>query len=112
MFCWVWAEAREKGIKQYIVRLSDEEREICDAAIKKLKGSSQKARRAWILRQVDADGPGWNDRQVAEADRCRRRTVENVRRRCVLEGFERALEGKQRSARRCRSCWTGSRRRS
>ena len=61
----------------------------------KLAGSSQKARRARILRQVDADGPNWTDRQVAVAFRCRIRTVENTRRRCVLEGFEQALEGRQ-----------------
>ncbi len=83
--------------KKYIVRLTEEERRTCDATVDKLKGSSQKARRARILRQVDVDGPGWTDRQVAEAYRCRTRTVENVRRRCVLEGFEMALNGKQRS---------------
>ncbi len=54
-------------MKKYIVRLTDEERKICDATIKKLKGGSQKARRARILLQVDADGPGWTDRQVADA---------------------------------------------
>ncbi len=84
--------------KKYIVRLTEEERRTCDATVDKLKGSSQKARRARILRQVDVDGPGWTDRQVAEAYRCRTRTVENVRRRCVLEGFEMALNGKQRSS--------------
>ena len=47
---------------------------------------------------MDADGPGWTDRRVAETDRCGTRTVENVLRRCVLEGFERALAGKQRGA--------------
>ena len=83
--------------KKYIIRLTEEERKICDTTIEKLKGSSQKARRARILLQVDVDGPGWTDRQVAEAYRCRTRTVENVRRRCVLEGFEMALNGKQRS---------------
>ena len=43
--------------KKYIVRLTHEEREICDATIDKLKGSSQQARRARNLRPVDADGP-------------------------------------------------------
>ena len=36
--------------KKYVVRLSDEERGICQEVIKKLKGSSQKARRAQMLR--------------------------------------------------------------
>ena len=84
--------------KKYIVRLTDEKRQICDDTIDKLKGSSQKARRARILRQVDADGPNWTDRQVAEAYRCRTRTVEKIRRRYVLEGFPLALDGRQRVA--------------
>ena len=84
-------------IKQYIVRLSDEERKVCDETVERLAGSSQKARRARILLQVDADGPAWTDRQAAGAYRCRVKTVENVRRRCVLEGVELALCGKQRS---------------
>ena len=85
-------------MKKYVVRLTDGERKICEATIARLKGSSQKARRARILLQVDADGPGWTDRQVASAYHCRTQTVENVRRRCVLEGFELALQGQQRSA--------------
>ena len=83
--------------KKYIVRLTDEERELCDATIRKLKGSSQKARRARILRQVDANGPNWTDQQVAQAFHCSRGTVENVRRRYVLEGFQMALNGRKRA---------------
>lgn len=85
-------------MKKYVVRLTDEERDICEDTVARLKGSSQKARRARILLQVDAEGPGWTDRQAAEAFRCRVQTVENVRKRCVLEGFDLALCGKQRSA--------------
>ena len=84
--------------KKYIVRLTDEERKLCDETVDKLVGSSQKARRARILRQVDANGPNWTDRAVAEAFRCRVRTVENTRRRCVLEGFAKALQGQPRTA--------------
>ena len=54
-------------MKKYIVRLTDEERKLCDETVDKLVGSSQKARRARTLRQVDANGPDWIDRQVAEA---------------------------------------------
>ena len=31
--------------KKYIVRLSDEERQVCQEVVKKLKGTSQKVRR-------------------------------------------------------------------
>ena len=43
--------------KKYIVRLTDEERETLWIVIKKLKGSSQKVRRAHVLLKADADGP-------------------------------------------------------
>jgi hypothetical protein len=82
--------------KKYIVRLTDGEREICRQVVKKLKGSSQKVRRAQILLKADADGQAWTDRQIAEAFSSRTKTVENIRQRCVLEGFERVLEGKKR----------------
>ncbi len=83
-------------MKKYVVRLSEAERKTCQEVIEKRKDSSQKARRARILLQVDADGPDRCDHQVAEAFDCRERTVANVRKRCVLEGFELALDGRQR----------------
>ena len=43
--------------KKYIVRLSKEERNTLQEVVKKLKGSSQKVRRAQILLKADADGP-------------------------------------------------------
>lgn len=82
--------------KKYIVRLTEEERETCRQTVKKLKGTSQKVRRAQILLKADADGPAWTDKQIAEAFSCRIKTVENIRRRLVEEGFELALEGKKR----------------
>jgi len=84
--------------KKYVVRLSDEERGICQGLIKKLKGSSQKARRARILLQADAEGPAWPDVKIAEAYGCRVQTIEMVRKRLVTEGFELALEGKKRES--------------
>jgi Homeodomain-like domain len=83
--------------KKYIVRLTDEERAICEATIKKETGKSQKLRRATILLKADADGPAWDDAKISEAVGCRTRTVENVRQAFVLEGFERALVRKQRA---------------
>jgi hypothetical protein len=82
--------------KKYIVRLSDAERTECNEVIKKLKGSSQKVRRAQILLKADADGPCWTDARIADAFNCRIRTVEQLRQRLVSEGFEIALNGKKR----------------
>ncbi len=78
--------------KKYIMRLSQEERELCEQVVDKLKGTSQKVRRANILLKADADGSAWTDSRIAEAFRCRVQTVENIRQKCVLEGFQAALE--------------------
>lgn len=83
--------------KQYIVRLSDEERAICESVIKKLKGSSQKVRRAHILLKSDANGPTWTDQKIADAFSCRVQTIENLRKRVVNDGFELAFHGKMRA---------------
>lgn len=65
--------------KKYIVRLTVEERGELQVIVKKLKGSSQKVKRAQILLKADADGPNWTDQQIAEAFDCRRQTVESIR---------------------------------
>ena len=67
--------------------------------INKLSGSAQTVRRAQMLLKVDQGehGPGWIDRDVAEAFDARRQTVEDLRRRLVTEGFEVALHGKRRA---------------
>ena len=82
--------------KKYIVRLTDEERHVLRDVVKKLKGTSQKVRRAQILLKADADGPNWTDKKIAEAFSCRTKTVENIRQRLVTDGFEIALNGKKR----------------
>ena len=71
--------------KKRIVLFTGRERKICDDTTDKLKGSSRKPRRGKIPRPLDAGGPNWTDQQVAEAVRCRGRTVENVGRRRVME---------------------------
>lgn len=83
--------------KKYIVRLTEEERAVCEATIKKEKGRSEKLRRASILLRADADGPAWDDAKISEAIGCRRQTVENTRQTFVLDGFEAALVRKKRT---------------
>ena len=84
--------------KKYIVRLTAQEREVCQQTVRKLSGSNERVRRAQILLKADADGPAWTDQRIADALSCRSKTVENIRQRCVLEGFERALERKRRES--------------
>jgi len=79
--------------KKYIVELTEPERALLRDVAKKLKGTSQKVKRANILLKADA---GWTDARIAEALDCRTKTVENVRQRFVESGFEATLDGKQR----------------
>jgi len=82
--------------KKYIVRLTAKERRTLREVIQKLKGSSQKVRRAQMLLKADAAGPAWTDEQIAAAFESRVRTVEKLRERFVTEGFEQTLDGKRR----------------
>jgi hypothetical protein len=56
--------------KKYIVRLTTEERSQLSQVIRKLKGSSQKVRRAQILLKADIEGANWTDKQIAAAFEC------------------------------------------
>ena len=82
------------SIKKFIVELSDEERQQCKDVVKKLKGNSQKVKRANILLKADQ---GWTDTKIAEALDCRTKTVENIRKRFVEMGFEQTLDRKTRT---------------
>src|SRR4029078_4810687 len=85
--------------KKYVVRLSGAERATLVQVVRKLKGTSQKVRRAHILLKADAAGPGWGDARIAEAYGCRRQKGENLRERLVTDGFESALDGLVRQPR-------------
>lgn len=82
------------SVKKFIVDLSDDERQVCQQIVKKLKGTSQKVKRANILLKADN---GWTDAKIAEALDCRIKTIENVRKRFVETGFEPTLERKKRA---------------
>ena len=49
-------------MKKYLVRLTDPEREICCEVIRKLKGTSQKVRRAQMLLKAEHRWPGVDGR--------------------------------------------------
>ena len=84
--------------KKYIVELTEKERSVLQDVVKRLKGTSQKVKRANILLKADVGGPCWTDAKIAEALDCRAKTVENVRQRFVERGFEETLNGKQRDS--------------
>ena len=85
-----------KSSKKYVVRLTVAEREMLQQIAGKLKGNSQKVRRAQVLLKSDADGPDWTDAKIAEAFGCRTQTVENMRERFVTQGIELTLNGQPR----------------
>jgi transposase len=79
-------------MKKYVVRLCDEERQHCRTLLAKGRCLASRRLRAAILLKTDADGPNWVDQRVAEALDCSVATVENIRKRFVLEGFQTALD--------------------
>jgi hypothetical protein len=83
--------------KKFVVRLTDAEREMLSKLAKQRRVSAQKVRRAQILAKADSDGPNWTDAEIADAFDCSTKTVENIRERLVIEGFEVTLNGKPKS---------------
>ena len=84
-------------IKRYIVRLTDEERSELRKLLAKKNLAAQKRKRAHVLLKADVSnsGPGWVDDRIAEAFDITTCTVENVRRRYVLEGLDAAIQRKK-----------------
>ena len=82
--------------EKYIVRLTDEERRELETIVKKLKGTSQKVKRALALLHADADGPNWTNEKIRELTGVSIQTIVNIRKQLVLEGFEITLNRKQR----------------
>ena len=83
--------------KRYVVELTQEERDQLKQLLARKGVAARKRLRAQILLKVDAsrEGPGWTDERIAEAFNVNRRTVENVRKRCVEEGLDAAVNRKR-----------------
>ena len=80
--------------KKYVVRLTDSERETLIHLIKKQRVAAQRVLRAQVLLKTDCGGPMWPDAKVAEAFGCSRQTIEKIRERFVVEGFDVTINGK------------------
>jgi transposase len=83
--------------KRYIVRLTDQERNQLTDLLAKERLAAQKRRRAQMLLKADASehGPAWVDTRIAEAFDVSVVSVENVRKRYVLEGLDAAIQRKK-----------------
>jgi hypothetical protein len=83
--------------KRYLVKLDKNERTELAQLVSKEKVAAKKRTHAQILLLADCGkhGPAWKDEAIAEACQVTVRTVENVRKRLVLEGLESALNRKR-----------------
>ena len=83
--------------KRYIIKLDKNERKELSQLVKQEKIAAKKRTHAQVLLLADCSrhGPGWKDEAIAEACRVTVQTVENIRKRLVLEGLELALNRKK-----------------
>lgn len=79
--------------KNYIVRLTKDERTYLEGMIHKGKVAAHKRLHAEILLKADISefGEKWQDSQISETFGISTRTVERVRERLIQEGLESAL---------------------
>ena len=83
--------------KRYLVKLDKQERKELSQLVKKERIAAKKRSHAQVLLLADAgkQGPAWKDEAIAEACQVTVQTVENIRKRLVLEGLELALNRKK-----------------
>ena len=85
-------------MKKYKVTLADEERQLLHDLLAAGKAAARKLAHARILLKADASEGGlhWPDWRIADALEVHVATIERVRQRFVEQGFDAALERKQR----------------
>jgi transposase len=83
--------------KRYLVKLDKVERIQLSELVKKEKIAAKKRTHAQVLLLADSGkyGPAWKDEAIAQACQVTVQTVENIRKRLVLEGLETALNRKK-----------------
>jgi transposase len=88
--------AKEIAVKKYVVKLSAEEREQLDCAIRGGKHPAQRLTKARILLKADAGeaGEGWSDSRIAKALDTSLATIARTRQQLVEEGFDAVLTRK------------------
>ena len=91
--------------KRYVVKLTTDERDQLEDLINRGREAAYRRRHAQVLLLVDEgeQGPGYFDKDAAGQTGFTRRTVEQIRERCVTEGLAAALERKKRHRSRART---------
>jgi hypothetical protein len=82
------------GMKKYVVRLDQEERERLQALTRNGRVAAFKIRHANMLLMADANGPGWSDEQIAEGLSVSVGQCEHLRKRCVEQGLDACMQRK------------------
>ena len=85
-------------MKKHVLELTSEERRQLEGLVKKGKVAGYKIRHAQMLLKSDQgkQGPGWRDKQIAQAFGAHLTTVERLRKRFIEQGLEAALERNKR----------------
>jgi transposase len=94
--------------KRHIVELIEEERDALRVLVSSGKTKARKLTHARILLKADSGpgGPAWPDRKISQALDVGVATIERVRKRCVEEGLEAALNNRKPN-RRYKGCLDG-----
>jgi hypothetical protein len=84
----------ESLMKKYIVELTSEERKGLEAVINADRMAAHKRKHAQMLLKADqgSQGSRWPDLKIAEAFDCHMTTVENLRKRFVEHGLDKAMD--------------------
>ena len=79
--------------KMYIVELTSKERKGFESVINADRMAAHKRKHAQMLLKADQGsyGPGWSDLKIADAFDCHRTTVENLRKRFIEHGLDKAM---------------------
>ena len=77
--------------KKYIVKLTHSEREKLRSMISSGKHSAKKLLKARVLLKADQ---GWKDQKIADSLDITTRTLENMRKQFVEDGFDNFLQGR------------------
>ena len=87
---------------KYIVRLHADERNSLQSIVRKGKAAAYKRLNAQMLLKADiaSGGSGWKDKDIAETFEVSIKTVERLRKRLCLRGFETCLEREKGAGRK------------
>lgn len=85
--------------KVYVLKLTPAERAELLGVVKRGKSAAWKVQRSQALLKCDQgpEGPGWTDKQIAEAFGCTTRSLESWRKQAVEQGPLSLLERKPRA---------------